>query len=64
MTPLTPHELAILRLVAEGLRDKDIAARLETTHGAIRTHLSVIYKKLSVGSRVQAVNAAREKGLL
>ena len=61
---MTPRELEILLLVAEGLRDKEIAARLETTHGAIRTHLSVIYKKLGVGSRVQAVNAAREKGLL
>jgi len=64
MITLTPREIAILRLVAQGLRDKDIAAKLETTHGAIRTHLSVVYKKLGVGSRVQAVNAARKKGLL
>ena len=61
---MTPHELEILRLVAEGLRDKDIAAKLGASHGSIRTYLSAIYAKLSVHSRVKAVNAARENGLL
>ena len=61
---MTPRELAILRLVAKGLRDKDIAAKLGASHGSIRTCLSAIYKKIGVGSRVQAVNAARREGLL
>lgn len=61
---LTPAEQSILRLIAEGLSNDDIADRLGKKTGTIKFHTSGIYRKLNVESRQQAVNAAKEKGIL
>ncbi|WP_231745028.1 LuxR family transcriptional regulator [Mycobacterium sp. IS-1590] len=57
---LTPTELGVVRLVAEGLGNKDIAARLFVSHRTVQTHLTHVYTKLGLASRVQlAQEAAR-----
>jgi DNA-binding CsgD family transcriptional regulator len=57
---LTPAERDVARLVAEGLANKDIAARLFVSPRTVQTHLTHMYGKLGVGSRVQlAQEAAR-----
>ncbi len=53
---LSPREKEILPLLAEGLRYKEIADELNISIETIRTHVRNIYKKLSVGSRTEALN--------
>ncbi|HEX2401942.1 MAG TPA: LuxR C-terminal-related transcriptional regulator, partial [Mycobacterium sp.] len=57
---LTPAELDVTRLVREGLANKDIAARLFVSPRTVETHLTHVYTKLGLSSRVQlAQEAAR-----
>jgi len=57
---LTPTELDVVRLVSEGLGNKDIAARLFVSHRTVQTHLTHVYAKVGLTSRVQlAQEAAR-----
>jgi DNA-binding CsgD family transcriptional regulator len=57
---LTPTELDVVGLVSEGLSNKDIAARLFVSPRTVQTHLTHVYTKLSLASRVQlAQEAAR-----
>mgnify|MGYP001193105423 CR=1 FL=1 len=61
---LTRREAEILGLLAERWTDKEIAARLVIAPNTVRKHTSTIYDKLGVGSRREAVDAARALGLL
>jgi predicted ATPase/DNA-binding CsgD family transcriptional regulator len=61
---LTHRELEVLRLIADGLSNQDIADRLFITLGTVKGYVKQIYSKLNVGSRTQAVAAARAAGLL
>jgi DNA-binding NarL/FixJ family response regulator len=61
---LSPRELEILRLVATGVSNKEIADRLVISEGTVKNHLSSILSKLSVKDRLQAVIKAREVGIL
>ncbi len=61
---LTPRELEIVRLVAEGLRNKEIAERLSITEGTVKVHLHKAYDKLGVDSRIELVLAAQHKRLV
>jgi DNA-binding CsgD family transcriptional regulator len=57
---LTPTELDVVRLVSEGLGNKDIAARLFISPRTVQTHLTHVYAKVGLTSRVQlAQEAAR-----
>jgi DNA-binding NarL/FixJ family response regulator len=57
---LTPAELDVVRLVSEGLGNKDIATRLFVSPRTVETHLTHVYTKLGLASRVQlAQEAAR-----
>ena len=57
---LTPTERDVVRLVSEGLGNKDIAARFFISPRTVQTHLSHVYTKLGLTSRVQlAQEAAR-----
>jgi DNA-binding CsgD family transcriptional regulator len=55
---LTPTELDVVRLVSEGLSNNDIATRLFVSPRTVQTHLTHVYTKLSLTSRVQLVQEA------
>ncbi len=60
---LTPRELEVLRLIAQGLRNREIAQKLVISEKTVRNHVSNIFTKLQVADRVQAIIRAREAGL-
>jgi DNA-binding NarL/FixJ family response regulator len=60
---LTDRERAILDLVAEGLDNRQIAARLFISGKTVSNHISNIFAKLHIADRAQAIVAAREAGL-
>ena len=55
---LTPTELDVVRLVSEGLTNNDIATRLFVSPRTVQTHLTHVYTKLGLSSRVQLVQEA------
>lgn len=61
---LSPRELEVVRLVAEGLANREIARRLFLSEATVKSHLVHVFTKLGVASRTGAVAAARERGLL
>lgn len=61
---LTQLELRIVRLVTQGMRNKEVAGRLGTTEGTIKAQLHRIYGRLGLTGRVDLANFARENGLL
>ena len=60
----TRRELEVLRLIAEGASNQDIAMRLVIAGPTVKRHISHIYDKLGVGSRTKALAQARKLGLL
>ena len=62
--PLTERELAVLRLLATRLSNREIGRQLYVSVNTVRTHLQAVYRKLGVGTRADAVAHARELGLL
>jgi DNA-binding NarL/FixJ family response regulator len=62
--PLSERERDVLRLLAEGHSNKEIAARLVLAEGTIKNHVSTILEKLHAANRTQAARVAREQGLI
>ncbi|MBI3780014.1 MAG: response regulator transcription factor [candidate division NC10 bacterium] len=61
---LTPRELQIVRLVASGLHNKEIADKLTISEGTVKIHLHHIYEKLHVDGRLELTLYAQDKGLV
>jgi DNA-binding CsgD family transcriptional regulator/tetratricopeptide (TPR) repeat protein len=61
---LTPRELEVLALIAEGLRNADVAERLVVSRRTVDHHVSAILRKLQASSRGEAVASAQRLGLL
>ncbi len=62
--PLTERELEVLRLMAEGLKYKEIAERLFISLNTVRYHVKAIYSKLNASNRIQAIELARQRRLM
>ncbi len=60
---LTGREVDVLRLLAQGLTNTDIATRLHLSEGTVRNHVSAIFAKLDVSDRTQAAVIAIQHGL-
>ena len=63
-TVLTRREIEILPLLAEGLSNKEIAARLHVAPLTVKTHLQNIYKKLNAKNRIETLKISREVGII
>ena len=61
---LTPRELDVVRMIGEGLKNKEIADRLDITEATVRHHLSSIYGKVGVDDRLNLVILAHQTGLI
>lgn len=61
---LSPRETDVVRMVAKGLRNKEIADKLTITEGTVKSYLHSIYEKLGVKGRVELTLLAQEKGLV
>ncbi|MGW7535336.1 ATP-binding protein [Amycolatopsis sp. NPDC054798] len=59
---LTPHELSIAQLAAEGLTNREIGQRLYLSHRTVGTHLHRIFPKLGVSSRAELADAVKALG--
>ncbi len=62
--PLSQQEINILRLAAEGMSRKEIAARLHISQETAKTHFKNVYQKLGVSSKVSAIRIAQDRGHL
>jgi two-component system nitrate/nitrite response regulator NarP len=61
LTSLTPRENAIARLIAKGMRNKEVASELELTEGTVKVWLHRIYEKLGVNNRTELALMVREQ---
>lgn len=61
---LTPRELEIVRMVSEGLRNKEIGERLSISEGTVKVHLHNVYEKLGIDGRLELLLFAQARGLV
>lgn len=61
---ITPRELEVLQLMAEGLSNKEMAERLFVSENTVKTHASRVFDKLGASRRTQAVQLAKTQGLI
>jgi DNA-binding NarL/FixJ family response regulator len=61
---LTPRELDVLRLVARGLQNKEIAGELTISERTVKFHVTAVMHKLGAGNRTEAVTLAAQRGLI
>ncbi len=61
---ITPRELEVLQLMAEGLSNKEMAARLFVSENTVKTHASRVFDKLGASRRTQAVQMAKSQRIL
>ena len=61
---ITPREISIVKMAAQGLKNKEISARLFISEGTVKVHLHNIFEKLQVKGRLALLHYALEKGLI
>ncbi len=61
---LTPRELEVLQLLAQGLQNKEIAVELVISERTVKFHVSAILSKMEAGNRTEAVAIAAQRGLI
>ncbi len=61
---ITPRELEVLQLIAEGLSNKEMAERLCVSENTVKTHASRVFDKLGASRRTQAVQLAKSQRIL
>ena len=61
---ITPRELEVLQLIAEGLSNKEMAERLFVSENTVKTHTSRVFDKLGASRRTQAVQLAKSQRLI
>lgn len=61
---LSDREVEVLRLMAKGVSNKDIADQLSITQSTVKTHITSIFQKLDVTTRTEAVTTALKKGII
>ena len=61
---ISPRELVVLKELAAGRSNKEIARRLEVSPNTVKTHLARLYEKLGAERRTDAINRARELGII
>jgi len=61
---LSDREVEVLRLMAKGSANKQIAAELSITESTVKTHVANIFQKLEVNHRTEAVTKAMAKGII
>jgi two-component system NarL family response regulator len=62
--PPTPREIDVLKLLAQGLANKEIADRLSVAPATVKSHVNGLMQKLGASSRTEAATLARAKGWL
>ena len=62
--PLTPREIEVLRLIAEGLGNKQIAARLAISEHTVKFHVGSVFAKVGASTRAEAVVIGARRGLI
>lgn len=60
--PLTDREKQVIELIADGKNTKEIASELFITNGTVRNYISIIFDKLGVSNRIEAISHLKEKG--
>jgi DNA-binding NarL/FixJ family response regulator len=60
---LTPREIELVKMVAQGLRNRAIAERLQISEGTVKIHLHNVYEKLGIDGRLELVLWAQEQGI-
>lgn len=63
-TPLTPRELEVLRMIADGLGNKQIAARLAISEHTVKFHVGSVFAKTRASTRAEAVMIGARRGLI
>ena len=60
---LTPREIELVKMVAQGLRNRAIAERLAISEGTVKIHLHNVYEKLGIDGRLELMVWAQEQGV-
>jgi DNA-binding NarL/FixJ family response regulator len=61
---ISPRELAVLHEIAAGRSNKEIAAQLNVSPNTVKTHVANLFEKLDASRRTEAINKARELGIV
>ncbi|HMM65682.1 MAG TPA: response regulator transcription factor [Dokdonella sp.] len=61
---ISPRELMVLREIAAGYSNKEIARRLDVSPNTVKTHVARLFEKLGARRRTEAINRARELGIV